>query len=149
MLVAHGIATDFEGEDFTVADDVVEGDALCSFNGFNGLAGGDASQKGKAIGAFFTGAGGQHVDGPAAIVGALEQPFVLQIGDVFVHGGERAKAETTGDLLIRGGVAVLLREAGEKVEDLFLSPRDSHAEIVANKKRIAIPLLIPHFFRGY
>ena len=73
---------------------------------------------------------------------ALQQAFVLQIRDVLMDGGQRTEAQTTGYFLVRGRVAVFLREAGEKVDDLFLPPSDSHAEIVANKKRIARPLLI-------
>jgi hypothetical protein len=75
-------------------------------------------------------------------VSALQEPFVLQIGDVFMDGGEGTETESTGDLFVRRRVAVLLREAGEEIDDFFLSPRDSHAEIVANKKRIAITLSI-------
>ena len=67
---------------------------------------------------------------------------------MLVDGGERAEAETAGDLLIGRRVSVLLREAGEKVDDLFLSPRDSHAGIVANKKRIAISILVRCFVAG-
>lgn len=59
---------------------------------------------------------------------------------MLVYGGEGAKAKAAGNLLIRGGVAVLLREAGEKVDDFFLPSCNSHAEIVANKRRIAITL---------
>ena len=59
--------------------------------------------------------------------------------------GSGTEAEPAGDLLIRRRVAVLLREAGEEVENLFLSPRDSHAGIVANKKRIAIAILGSQF----
>ena len=73
---------------------------------------------------------------------ALEEAFVLQICDVLMHGGERTESKAAGYFLIGGGVAVFLREAEEKIDDLFLPPCDSHAEIVANKKRIAIPLLI-------
>jgi hypothetical protein len=58
----------------------------------------------------------------------LEQAFVLKIGDVLVHGSERAKTQTAGDLLVGGGVAILLSEAGEEVDDLFLSPRNCHAD---------------------
>lgn len=67
----------------------------------------------------------------------LQKSLVLQIGDVFMNGGKRAEAQAAGDLLIGRGVPILLSEAGEKVENLFLPPCDSHAEIVANKRRIA------------
>ena len=76
---------------------------------------------------------------------ALQQSFVLKIGNVFVNGGEGAEAEAAGDLFVGRGVSVLLGEAGEKVDDLFLPSRDSHAGIVANKKRIAISKLVQGF----
>ena len=44
VLVAHGVSADLEGEDFAVADDVRERDALGGFNGLDGLAGSDATQ---------------------------------------------------------------------------------------------------------
>ncbi len=128
VLVAHGVAANLEGEDFAVADDVGERDAFRGFDGFDWLASGDSAHEGQAIGAFFAAAGGKDVDRTAAVVGALEQALVLEIGDVFVHGGERAEAQTAGDLLVGGGVAVLLGEAGEEVDDLFLPSRDCHAD---------------------
>ena len=70
-------------------------------------------------------------------MGALQESLVLEIGDVFVHGSERAQAQAAGNLLVRGRVTVLLREAGEEVDNLFLPPCYSHGGIVANKKRIA------------
>jgi len=137
VLVAHGIPSYFEGEDFAVANDVRERDALCAFDGLDRLAGSDATEQGETVGAFFTAANGEYVNRAAAVVRALEQAFVLEIGDVFVHGGERAQSQTAGDFLVGGRVAVLLGEAGEEVDNLFLPPCYSHAEIVANKKRIA------------
>ena len=59
---------------------------------------------------------------------ALEQAFILEIGDVFVHGGERAKTQAAGDLLIGGGVTILLSKAGEEVDDLFLPTCNCHAD---------------------
>ena len=53
----------------------------------------------------------KHVDGAAAIVGALQEAFVLEIRDVFVHGSQRTEAETAGDFLVGRGIAVLLGEA--------------------------------------
>ncbi|MCU1250910.1 MAG: hypothetical protein JWQ49_3939 [Edaphobacter sp.] len=127
VLIAHGVAAYFEGEDLPVADDVRQRDALRGFDGFHGLAGCDAAQKRKAIGAFFTAADGENIDGTAAIVRALKQALVLQIGDVFVHGGEGTETQTAGDLFVGRGVSVLLGEAGQEVDDFFLPPRDCHA----------------------
>jgi hypothetical protein len=59
-----------------------------------------------------------------------------------MHGGKRTESETACDFLVRRRVAIFLREAGEEIDDFFLPPCDSHAEIVANKKRIAIPFLL-------
>ena len=43
---------------------------------------------------------------------ALEQAFLLEIGDVLVDGGERAESESAGDLFVGRGVSVFLGEAG-------------------------------------
>lgn len=136
MLVAHGVAPYLQGEDLAVADDVVERDTLCRFNGFHWLACGDAAEQREAVRALLGGAGRQDVDRAAAVVGALEEALILQVGDVLVYCGEGAESETAGDLFVGRRVTVLLGEAGEEVQDLFLPPRDSHAGIVANKKRI-------------
>jgi len=145
VLVAHGVTANFEGKDLAVADDVTEGDAFSGLDCFNRLACGDATEQRETIGASTAAACGKDVDGAAAIVRTLEETFVLQISDVLVHSGKRTEAQAAGNLLIRRGVSVLLREAGEEVENLFLSPRDSHAGIVANKKRIAIAILGSQF----
>lgn len=71
----------------------------------------------------------------------LQKAFVLEVGDVLMHRGEGAEAEAASDLFVGRRVAVLLREARKEVDDLFLTPCDCHAEIVANKKRIASGLL--------
>ena len=52
VLVAHGVATDFEGEDLAVADDVAERDGFGGFDGLDGLAGGDAAEQRQAFEAF-------------------------------------------------------------------------------------------------
>jgi hypothetical protein len=127
VLVAHGVTAHLQGKDFAVADDVAEGDAFGGFDRLNGLTGCDAAQKRQAVRAFFAAASGEDVDGTAAVVGALEKTLVLEVGDVLVHGGEGAEAQPAGDLLVRRGVAVLLGEAGEKVDDLFLPSRNCHA----------------------
>ena len=127
VLVTHGVAAHFKGKDLPVADDIRQRDAFSGFDRFDRLAGGDAAHQRQAIRAFFAAANGEDINRTAAVVGALEQTFVLEIGDVLVHGGKRAEAEAAGDLLVGRGVAVLLSEVGEKVDDLFLPTRDCHA----------------------
>ncbi len=127
VFVAHGVAPDFESEDFAVADDVREGDALGAFNGFNRLTGCDPAEQRKTVSAFFAVTGGENINRAAAVVRSLEKAFVLKISDVFMYGGQRAEPQTRGDLLIGWGVAVFLGEAGEEVDNLFLPPCDSHA----------------------
>jgi len=70
-------------------------------------------------------------------VRALQEAFVLKVGDVLMHGGEGAEAEARGDFFVRGRVAILRGEGGEEVDHFFLPTRDSHAAILANKKRTA------------
>lgn len=137
VLVAHRVAANFKCEDLAVADDIAERDAFRCFNGFDWLACSDAPHQWETVRASSRTAWRQHVNRAAAIVCALQKTFVLQVGDVFVDGGKRAEPEAAGDLLIRRGVPVLLSEAGEKIENLFLPPCNCHAGIVANKKRIA------------
>ena len=127
---------DLEGKDLAVADDVAERDGFGGFDGFDGLAGGDAAEQGKAVHDLAGRALGDDVDGAAAVVSALEEAFGLEIGDVLMDGGEGTEAEAGGDLLVGGRVAVAGGEGGEKVENLFLPTRDSHAVILANKRRI-------------
>jgi hypothetical protein len=69
-------------------------------------------------------------------MGALEQALGLEVSDVLMDGGKRTKAKAGGDLLVGRGIAVAGGEAGEKVDNLFLSTRDSHGLILANKRRI-------------
>ncbi len=136
VLVAHGFATNLEGEDFAIADDVAEGDALRVFDGFNGEAGGDAAHEGQAVGGAGAAARGQNIERAAAVVGARDEALVLEVGDVLVDGGQRFEAEAPGDFLIGGGIAVALDETGDEVENLFLPPGDGHGLSIAKKKRI-------------
>lgn len=49
VLIAHGVASYLEGEDFAIANDVREGDALCALDCFDGLAGGDAAEQRQTV----------------------------------------------------------------------------------------------------
>src|SRR6185437_5657689 len=92
VFVAHGIAADFEGEDFAVPDDVGERNALGGFDGFDWLAGGDAAEERKPIESLLAGAWRQDIDGAAAVVSTLQQTFVLQVGDMLVYCRQRGEA---------------------------------------------------------
>jgi len=61
-------------------------------------------------------------------VRTLEEALVLKIGDVLVDGSEGAETQAAGDLLVGRRVAILLGEAGEEVDNLFLSPCNCHAD---------------------
>jgi len=137
VFIAHGVSADFKCEDFTIADDIAKRDGLCTFNGLYWLAGSDAAEEGEASEALFCGLRGQDFNGAAAVVCALQEAFRLQVADVLVDGGEGVETEARCDLFIGRRVAVFLCESGEKVDDFFLSPRDCHSAIVANKKRSA------------
>jgi len=72
VLVAHGVAADFQGVDLTVADDVAKGDGFRGFNGLYRLACGDAAEEREALEALLGGALRQHVNGAAAVVRPLQ-----------------------------------------------------------------------------
>lgn len=138
VLVAHGVAADFECEDVAVADYVVEGDGFGGFVGFDGEAGSDASGEGEAVGGAGAATGGQHLNGAAAVVRAVEHALFFEVGDVLVDGGQAFKAHAAGDFLEGGGISVAVHERIEEVEDFFLATGDGHGRIIANKKRNAI-----------
>ena len=63
----------------------------------------------------------QQFDRPAAVPGAADEAFLLQVGQVLVHRRQRRQAEPPADLLETRRVAVLLDEFLEIVEDLALA----------------------------
>ena len=56
---------------------------------------------------------------------------------MFVDGGEGGEIEASGDFFVGRRVAVSGGEAGEEVDNFFLPPRNRHANILANERRIA------------
>src|SRR5204863_236083 len=64
---------------------------------------------------------GHHLDGSAAVPGALDEAFLLQVREMLVNRCERRKAETATDFLEAGRVAVLPDEVVEIVENLALA----------------------------
>ena len=137
VLVAHGVATHLEGEDVAVSDDIVQGNALRDFRGFNGQAGGDSPGQGQPVAGAGAGSGGQHIDGPAAVVYAVQHAFLLKVGNVLVDGCQALQPHSAGDLFEGGRVAVASHEGLEEVENVFLPACYSHGRIIANKQRTA------------
>ena len=87
VVVTHRLSADFKRKDGFVVDNIVQRQAIAIFHRLQRATGGDAAHQGnfEAGGCF---ALGQHIDGAAVIVGATEQTFSLQVGDVFVDGGQ-------------------------------------------------------------
>jgi hypothetical protein len=56
---------------------------------------------------------------------------------MFVDRSQRTEIKTGSDLFIGRRVTVPRREAGEKVENFFLPPRNGHAQSLANKRRMS------------
>ena len=81
----------------------------------------------EAVNGAAFGARWQDVEGTAAIMGARQQTFVLEVGDVFVDGGEGAEVQTTGDLVKRGRIAVALHKAGDELQHFLLPPGNCHS----------------------
>ena len=84
----------------------------------------------------------QQVDGAAAIVVAPQQLLLFQVGDVLVHGRQRAEAEPFGNLFEGRRITVLVHKRGDEVVYLFLAAGESHGcalgppcSLSANKRR--------------
>jgi hypothetical protein len=111
VLIAHRFAADFEGEDFAVADDVAERDALGGLNGLDRAASGDAAKQRQAVCRLVCcERGGSTSMERLRLCARLQQALALQVGDVLVHRGQRTEIKTAGDFFIGGGVSVLLGE---------------------------------------
>jgi hypothetical protein len=68
-------------------------------------------------------------------VRTLQQPLLLQIGNVFVHRGQRLETQAASNFLKGRGVSIALDEVADEVEDFFLPAGYRHFRIIANKKR--------------
>ena len=126
MLVAHGIAAHFQGKDVAIAHDVVQRDALRLLGGLDGQTRGDAAGQRQAVAGAGARARGQHVDGAAAVVDAVEQALLFQVGNVLVHSGQAFQPHPARNLFKRWRVAVAGHKRLEEVENLFLPSGDSH-----------------------
>jgi len=70
------------------------------------------------------GAGGRRLrqlERAAVVREPPDAPFALEVGQVLVHGGQRAQREMPSDLVERGRVAVLGDVRAQEVEQLLLS----------------------------
>ena len=135
VLVAHGVAADFECEDIFIAHDVVQRDTLGVLDSLDRQTGGDAAHKGQALAGAGSGTDGYDIDRAAAVVDTVEQTLLFEIGDVLVDGGQGLQVESARDLFKRRRVAVAGDERLQKIENFFLSSCDCHARILANEKR--------------
>src|ERR1035441_3474841 len=152
VLVLHALARYLEHVHVFGAGEVGERNGLGILHRFQRTAGGDASHQRQAhpvLGARRRSHGErllhasprlQQIDGAAAIVVAAQQSLLLQVGDVLVHGRQRAEAEPLGNLFERWRIAVLVHELGDEIVHLFLTASECHgraqpsASIVSEQK---------------
>jgi hypothetical protein len=128
VFVAHRVASDLEGENVSIADDIVKRDAL----------GSDSAGQGETVTRSIASSRRQNVDGTTSIVNAIEHSFFFEVCYVFVDGRQALQPHATRNLLKRRGIAVAGDKGLEKVDHFFLPSSDSHGRIIANKKRSAI-----------
>ena len=95
-------------------------------DGLDGRAGGHPAQQ-RQLDRLDPDLGGGQLERAAAVPGPLDEPLVLQVGQVLVDRGQRGEAEVLADLLDGGRVALALDVAGQEIEDLFLSLGEVHA----------------------
>ncbi len=137
VLVAHGISAHFKSKHVAVADHVVQRDGFLRFRRFDRQAGGNAPGQRQLQAGARARAGRQQIDRPAAVMNAVEHPLLFKVGDVLVHGGQALEIHPAGDLFKRRRIAVASDKSFKEIDDFFLSACDSHAGIIANKKRTA------------
>src|SRR5436309_44717 len=71
--------------------------------------------------------GWNDLDRAALVMRPPDVPFALEVGEVFVHGGQRLEPELAGDLLEARSVPLFFDVFRDVIEDLALAPRDRHA----------------------
>src|SRR5688572_24012311 len=96
------------------------------------------------------GARRQELDRAAAVPGPANESLFFEVGEVLVHRGERRQAEPPANLLEARGVAVLLNEFLQVIEDFALASRQwlhgnrlprgsrTRGELYAKKRRKSI-----------
>ena len=89
-------------------------------DGLDRHAGGDVAEQ-RQLDRAAAGAAGQQLHRAAAVPGALDEPLLLEVGQVLVDRGQRRQAEAAADFLQARRVAVLLDELVEVVENLALA----------------------------
>src|SRR5437762_1781991 len=120
LLVDHGVATHAEHVRIAFADEILrDSDRLARRDGFDGDAGCHVAEQ-RQLHRASAGPRRHHLDRPAPIPGALDEPLFLLVGQMFVHRGERREAEAPTDFLQARCVPVLLDELVEVVENLAL-----------------------------
>src|SRR5437016_6537999 len=60
------------------------------------------------------------------VITAANEALAFERGDVLVHRGQGSQAQSAGDLLEAGRVAVLIHEIDQEIEDFFLSLGERH-----------------------
>src|SRR6185503_8557639 len=96
------------------------GNGFVAGHGFNRGAGGDETEQ-RQLESASANSRRNDLDRPAAVPRPADEAFLLQVGEVLVDGGERRQVETAPDFLEARGVAVLLDELVEIVEDFTLA----------------------------
>ena len=76
-----------------------------------------------------------ELDRSAAVPCALDEPLLLQVGQVLVHRGQRRQTEPAADFLEARRIAVLLNELIQVIEDLALALGErEHARMIRKQK---------------
>ena len=121
LLVDHRVPLDAEDVGVALADEILRhGDRFAADHRFDRQARRDIPQQ-RQLDRAPAQPGRHQFDRPAAVPGALDEPFVLQIGEMLVDRCERRQTESTADFLQARRVAVLLDEIVEVIEDFPLA----------------------------
>src|SRR5260221_493203 len=102
-----------------------DGDGAPAGEGFDGVARRHVPQQ-RQLGGSRLPLGRGNLDPAALVMIAVDVAFALEVGEVFVHRGERLETELAGDLLETRGIAVVGDVARDVVENLMLTARERH-----------------------
>src|SRR5205823_2562592 len=130
-LVDHRVAANAKDVSVPFPDQVLgDGDRFVGSYGLDRQTCGDVAQE-RQLDRAPAGSSGYHFDRTAPVPGALDEPLLLQVGQVLVNGGKRREAETPPDLFETRSIPVLTDEFVQIIKDLALALRKwEHCHLV-------------------
>src|SRR5712692_6402436 len=136
VVFHHRIALHLQNEGVAPAGEITERNRLAVFDGLERLACGDAAGQRQldclALDHLLADRLGElhHLNRTALVVAAADETLALESRDVLVHRRQRSQLQRACDLLKARRVAVLVQEADQEIQDLFLPLGECHGALL-------------------